>query len=223
MARRRIPSTVFLLALFLILISLFSIGHQSKTSNTAKGIDVSEWQHELDFNLLRKHDDIHYALLRCSVGVEDVEDQMFERHYHNAKKAKLDVGVYHYSHATTKEEALKEAKTTLRMVKGKTIDLPIFYDIETDRQDHLSPKELTDLILVYLEEIEKHGYTAGIYANLHWVNERLEMDRLSDYPLWIANYSDTLHYDGDYDYWQYTQEGKLTDYPGHFDFNMKKA
>lgn len=221
MARRRMRNIIFLLALFIITILLFQCGKQQSTPNIRKGIDVSEWQNELDFKKLKKHDDIQFAILRCSFGIEGTADKMFETHYKNASAANLDIGVYHYSHATTVDEALQEAATTLKMVEGKSLTLPIFYDIETDRQDHLTKTELTDIIIAYLEAIKEKGYQVGIYANLHWVNTRLEMERLSDYPLWVANYNEKLHYEGDYSFWQYTQHGTLKDYPGNFDFNYQ--
>ena len=39
-------------------------------------------------------------------------------------------GVYHYSYVNSIDRAILEAKNCLNFIKGKKIDLPVFYDLE---------------------------------------------------------------------------------------------
>ena len=47
----------------------------------------------------------------------------------NAKAAGVKVGAYWHSYAKSPSDALKEAKATLRLLKGKKFEWPIYYDI----------------------------------------------------------------------------------------------
>ena len=186
---------------------------------TAIGIDVSEWQADIDFKQVKKAG-YSYVIIRTGYGWE-YEDSHFKTNIQEAKSVGLDVGVYHYSHATTIQEAIKEAQHVMQIISHYDLDLPIFYDIETDRQNHLSRDELTQIALTFLRTLENNGYNPGIYAAQSWYEDRLDMRLLEVYPIWIASYTDYLTYEGKYDYWQYTSEGKISGISGYFDINAQ--
>ena len=78
--------------------------------NVYRGIDVSKWQGEINWSRV-KNAGIDFAMLRSSFGWgESYKDKFFETNYKNAKKVGIAVGTYHYSYATTPEEAIKEIK-----------------------------------------------------------------------------------------------------------------
>lgn len=217
--------SVFILGLY----GLFHIGQWTLVKNAPSnsqnkpvvslGIDVSEWQNDVNYQKV-KLEGYSFVIIRSSYGMYAHEDANFHTHIQNASKAGLDVGVYHYSYAMNEYEARQEAEFVISVVGDYDLDLPIFYDIETEYQNELSRKELTNIALTFLTTLEEHGYQGGIYAAQSWFEDRLDMDILSGYPIWIASYSETLNYDGHYDYWQYTDQGEVDGVSGHCDINI---
>ena len=62
-----------------------------------KGIDVSKWQGEINWSLVR-NSGIQFAMIRSSFGWgKGQKDRFFETNYAGAKKVGIPVGVYHYS------------------------------------------------------------------------------------------------------------------------------
>lgn len=66
---------------------------------SAKGIDVSTWQGNIDFSKV-KAAGIDFVIIRAGYGREiSQKDKYFEQNYKNAKAAGLNVGAYWYSYA----------------------------------------------------------------------------------------------------------------------------
>ena len=81
-----------------------------------KGIDVSKWQGEINWSKV-KNAGIQFAMIRASFGWDEYKDKFFEYNYKNAKEVGVAVGAYHYSYATTPEEAVKEADWSILISK----------------------------------------------------------------------------------------------------------
>ena len=58
-----------------------------------------------------------------------------------------------------------------------------------------------------------------IYASTSWLNNNLDMKKLSGYRVWVAQYNDTVTYKGSYWCWQYTSSGKVPGIKGRVDLN----
>ena len=98
-----------------------------------KGIDVSKWQGEINWSKV-KNSGIQFAMLRSSFGWgASYNDNFFEYNYKHAKEVGIAVGAYHYSYATTPEEAVKEADFCYSVIKGKRFEYPIAYDMEDNK------------------------------------------------------------------------------------------
>ena len=83
-----------------------------------RGIDVSTWQGEIDWNKV-KNSGIELAIIRSGWGYsgDGKIDKYFIQNIRNAKNAGIKVGVYHYSYATSVDNAKQEAKYCLDIVK----------------------------------------------------------------------------------------------------------
>ena len=226
---QRKPFLLLILSVFLFALSFYyfaparmllsDIPQNSQQKKAVQmGIDLSQWQVDVDYKKIWR-EGYRFGIIRTGFG-SSYEDPLFETHYNGLTQAGLDVGVYHYSHATTIQEALDEAYLVLEILEDKQLDLPIFYDIETDRQHHLSKSELTQIVDTFITTLENQGYKVGVYAALSWYEDRLDMEILNDIPIWVANYSDYLDYDGPYDYWQFTQTGLVNGVNGYCDINI---
>lgn len=185
-----------------------------------KGIDLSKWNGENNFEIAKK--EIDFAIIRCSYGYGKVGfinggvDERFEENYKRAKEAGMCIGVYHYSYARTLEEAELEARKVLEVLDGRELDLPVFYDVE-DEILLTYDKNITDRIVVFTKIIQNAGYRAGFYANLDWMENYINREKLKNKNLmqWIAYYNNVLYgknphyFKGSYDIWQYSSNGKV--------------
>lgn len=188
-------------------------------TGVALGIDVSEWQRDIDWEAV-KDDGYSFAIIRSSFGIDQTQDEAFIQNVEGAKDAGLNVGAYHYSHATTVEQAKWEADYVIELLDDYRWEYPIYYDIETEQQNHLSQEELTEIALTFLNKLDEAGYEVGIYAAESWFYHRLDMNALQNYEVWVASYTDFLDFDKPYQMWQYTQNGKVAGISGDVDINI---
>ncbi len=182
-------------------------------------VDISEFQQNIDFNKM-KNDGIKAVIIRAGYGRETSQkDSMFESHYKNAKNANLKIGVYWYSYADSVNDAEKEARACLECIKSKSLDMPIYYDLEDYSMVKLGKTKLTAIAERFCETIKKSNYRAGVYANLNWFNNCLDYDELKrKYSIWLAQYNDKAEIDCDI--WQNSSSGRVNGYNGRLDTNI---
>lgn len=184
-----------------------------------KGIDISEWQTDVDYMKL-KAQGVEFAIIRCGFGKNsNQKDKMFEKHYAGLKYAGIKVGCYLYSYCNKVENAILEARNCLEFIKGKQFDLPIFYDLEDKITRPCGRIEITQMAINFCNEIEKAGYKAGIYANLDWFTNLIDINKVKNYKLWLAEWTNKPTNNFHYDYWQYTDKGKVEGITGNVDLN----
>ena len=189
---------------------------------TQKGIDISTWQGKIDWKKV-KDAKIDFAIPRSGYGWENRATQTDKQFYNNLDGAAangIPVGCYHYSYATTKDQARKEADFVMELLKDRKLGYPVFYDLEDKSQLALSRSALTDIAEAFCQEIESAGYYPGIYCSLDWARNRLDMNRLSKYDLWLAQYYYAVTYTGPYTVWQYTSTGAVNGITGNVDLNV---
>lgn len=149
------------------------------------------------------------------------KDNMFEKHYKGLKENGIAVGCYHYSYCTSLENSLLEAKNCLDIIKGKEFELPVFIDLEEQRTANLGKETCTQIAINFCEELIKNGYNAGIYANLNWFNNYLDVKKLEKYYIWLAQWGDKHTANFKVDFWQYTSSGKILGITGNVDMNYQ--
>ena len=99
-----------------------------------KGIDVSKHNGNVNWSHV-KADGVEFAIIRAGYGKEiSQKDAQFENNYAGCKSNGVPVGAYWYSYATNEAEARQEAAVCLQVLKGKTFEFPIYYDIEEKKQ-----------------------------------------------------------------------------------------
>lgn len=184
-----------------------------------KAIDISTWQRNIGFEKV-KAAGISAVIIRAGFGREiSQKDSQFENHYKGARAAGLYIGAYWYSYAMSVEEARKEAQACLSCIKGKSFDLPIYFDMEEYSQTALGKKTLTNMADAFCAEIIGGGYRAGVYSNLNWLTNYLDYSALkARYSIWLAQWSaaHTLSCD----IWQYSEDGTVPGISGKVDMNI---
>ena len=161
------------------------------------GVDVSEHQGYVDWQAL-KDSGFEFAFIRLGYRGYGQEgriclDREFHRNIQNAQAAGFDVGVYFFAQAVNEEEALEEANFVLQNLEGYTLQLPVVYDPESilddeARTDNVSGEQFTKNTEVFCSAVADAGYDPMIYANMLWEAFELDLEELSEYPLWYADY-----------------------------------
>ena len=103
---------------FFLIFLIFSSSFQYK------GVDLSEYEGDVDWSRLSPN--IDFSILRANWKI-GIDENQFENNYAGAKNYGVSVGAYWYSYAHNEEEAAKEAKDCLDIIKGKQFEYPIFY------------------------------------------------------------------------------------------------
>lgn len=199
-----------------------------KDIKTYKGIDVSKFQGNIEWDKV-KADGVEYVFIRVGLrgygtGVI-VDDEMFEKNIKGATNAGLKVGVYFFSEAITKEEAIEEAEFVLGKIKNYDVTLPVVLDIEEiagddARNEALSKEELTDVCLTFMEKIEKEGYKPMVYGNVKCMVSMIDYEKLSKYDFWYAYYNDEIYIPYNVSGWQYSSKGRVNGITGDCDLNI---
>ncbi len=188
------------------------------------GIDVSKWNGEINWKSVRNAG-ITYAIIRVgyrgSTKGSLIKDSRFRSNIEGAQAAGIKVGVYFFSQATNEVEAVEEASMVIEELKGYSLSLPVFLDVEASggRGDKIDVSTRTAVCRTFCETIRNAGYSAGIYANKNWLNEKIDTPSLSGYYIWVAHYSETCGYTGTYCMWQYTEKGTVDGIKGNVDLN----
>ena len=185
----------------------------------AKCIDVSQWQGNIDFAKV-KASGINNVVIRAGYGKYiSQKDPYFEKNYKNAKAAGMNVGVYWYSYAESIDEVLKEAETCLEVIKGKKFELPIYFDLEEQKQFAKGSAFCNGLVNNFCKTLERTGYFAGLYISRSPLQNYISSEVASRFALWIAEYNSKCNYSGEYGMWQYSSTGKVPGINGNVDMN----
>lgn len=186
-----------------------------------KGIDVSKWQGEINWEQV-KASGVEFAIIRLGeIYQNDTNyvDTYFERNYSECKRLGIPVGIYVYTYCKTEDKIKEGANFVLSHLQGKTLDLPVYLDLEEKRILEIGKDQITNLACQFGNIIEKAGLWCGIYANLNWIRNYLNMNILNRFTLWIAQYNIKCTYEGSYDIWQYSSSGQVTGIKGNVDMN----
>lgn len=163
-----------------------------------KGIDVSKYQGLIYWEKV-KAAGIDFAILRAGMGKYKSQiDPRFEQNAFGALSAGLHAGVYWFSYATTPDEAREEAKLctdTIAPYKGK-FDFPVYFDYEYDSERYSKEQGITptqelreSLAEAFCEEIQAHGWRAGVYTNNDYLRNRWRLEMLKQWEIWLADYT----------------------------------
>lgn len=194
-----------------------------KTDETELGIDVSEWQGDIDYEKVRDAG-VTFVMIRVGVKLNSVDepilDKQFINNITNAHKAGLKVGVYLYSKALSSEEAIDEAKWVLKQLDGEKLELPIVFDWEIWNNwntYHMSFHDLNKMAYSFIKTVEDEGYGGMLYGSKFYLENFWEDSEFEN--IWLAHYASSTTYDG-YMMWQFSNVGKVDGVSGDVDLNV---
>lgn len=190
------------------------------------GIDVSSHQGTIDWEKVASTG-VKFAFVRVgyrgSTAGRIYEDPYFRRNLTGAKQAGLKVGVYFYSMAANTKEAIQEARFVVRALKGYDIDYTVTFDLEVSESSHqgsLTTDEATRITDAFCKYVKRRGYEPMVYGNPAWLQNNVDLTRLTAYPVWLAHYTAETGYPYIYKMWQYSSTGRLSGISGRTDMNI---
>lgn len=184
-----------------------------KNSNTTIGIDISKWQGNIDWDLV-KESGIEFVIMRIGVQTSPEEtldlDTKFNSYFEEAKKRNFKVGVYVYNTAINREMGINTAKFVIDNLHGEKLDLPVVYDWENWKhfnEYNISLHTLKDAYNGFKETLKNAGYESTLYSSKYYLeNAWLDID---NDDIWLAHYTDKTDYQGNYYMWQMCSDGKI--------------
>ena len=197
------------------------------TNSTLQGIDISHFQGDINWQIFTKN---HFDFVFVkATGGETFVDPKFSSNWHALRTTHLARGAYHFFYAS--DDPKKQAEHFLATIgKLKPTDLPPVLDVEIT--DHSDAQTILNGVLTWLETIEDEtGRLPIIYSGISFAKQYLNDEKLSKYPLWIADYNKTLPplpepwQKQGWKFWQYTETGHALGINGNVDhsyFNGSK-
>ena len=192
---------------------------------SVRGIDISHYQEDIDWEMLRNADlqgsAVQFVFIKATEG-SDQFDKNFNRNFFEAKRNGLVRGAYHFFSSQTPSK--NQAEFFCRMVQLEPGDLPPVLDVEVNvgGSTGYSRAQLRKDVLKWLRIVEQHyGVKPIIYASYKFKTQYLDGKEFADYPFWIAHYYvDKLQYEGDWAFWQHTDVGKVHGIGGNVDVDL---
>lgn len=167
------------------------------------GIDISKHQGTINWEELKKNSKIKFVFIKATEG-SDYVDPRYHDNIRNARKHGFKVGSYHF--LSTRSAATTQFQNFIRTAKREDQDLLPVIDVE--RLSPWSAQQLRDSIKVFADLIEDYyGCKPLIYTSERFFTSYLGR-AFSDYPLFIAKYSDKQPNIGyKWILWQFSESG----------------
>jgi len=190
-----------------------------------KGIDVSYYQGNIDWDLVKKND-VHFGIARASDGLIK-SDPKFEQNWVEMKEAGIIRGAYQFFRPNQDaEEQAKLFVDTVNNVGGfEEGDLPGAIDVEVT--GNVDKQVIIDGVNIWLEYVSTYTNKRPIiYSGPYfWEVTNLGSD-FKHYSLWTAHYTKAgecpLIPDPweSWDFWQFTGSGAVAGVPNIVDINV---
>ncbi|MBP5430874.1 GH25 family lysozyme [Ruminococcus sp.] len=135
-------------------------------------------------------------------------------------------GAYFFPQSVNITEAEREADFIYNELKDCSLPLGIWLDSEiadtknkSGRADKLNKATRTQMLLIIIKKLRTYGLTCGIYASASWFISNLDMSKLQDVPLWVAQWNSTLTFKYPAQLWQYSDNGSIPGIIGRVDLD----
>lgn len=140
-----------------------------------------------------------------------------------AKQAGLAIGIYVYNYCSSRTRVNEGCNWVINKLEPykSWLSLPVFIDMEDISITGLNKQELTGIARNFCVNLQKQGLITGVYANKYWFQNKLDIAKLQEFKIWVAQYADIEKPSVDFkiDLWQYTSKGKVAGITGYVDKN----
>ncbi len=185
------------------------IGDKNFTNKTVRydGIDVSNYQKDINWEATAKDKNIKYVYIKATEGASHKQHR-YRRNLENARKHGIKVGSYHFMRTSSSIQS--QFNNFISLVKREEQDLVPLLDVET--RAGWTIKQLQDSVLKFVRMLERHyGCKPMIYTSSSYFNDYLG-EKFAGYPLFIARYSKTeptVNFGAKWILWQFSDRGRI--------------
>lgn len=186
-----------------------------------KGVDISTWQGEINFEELKKH--VDFVIIRTVVGKH--YDKNAKHNINECYIHKIPYGLYCAAYPLTEKDAVEEARRMAYYARMCKPLFPVYYDYEGFSLDYAkkngynhSAETIRTLTRAYCNELEKQGFFAGVYANLNYTKNIYKDSFFKRYSHWLAYWSTSNVCNAPM--WQFTSNGNVAGIYGRVDKNI---
>ena len=163
--------------------------------NVQKVIDVSSWQESINWDLIKRLEDVDAAIIRVGWGTSYNDpcgtDSYLDRNIKEVQRLNIPYGIYIYAYAETTAAAKKEANFVISKMKQYNM-----------------PKNT-------------YVWYSGV-RQLDTTNGNTNTTKIRSYPIWVSQYYKDLQYTGTYKGWQYASDERVDGISGNVDVSMFK-
>lgn len=147
------------------------------------GIDISEYQGDVNFDEL-KNCDIKTVYIRAGAG--DYTDSEFENNSRKAKEEGIRFGYYFYVTARDTREARRQAERFADLIRDKDYNCRPAMDFE--EFSGLSRREINEIGTAFMERLHELIYTRPMIYTDAFAADSVWDEHFAEYPLWAADY-----------------------------------
>ncbi|MFD2999792.1 glycoside hydrolase family 25 protein [Pontibacter toksunensis] len=187
------------------------------TATTLKGIDVSRWQKDINWELV-KDEQVVFSFIKATEG-DFRQDPYFSRNWSESKRNGIRRGAYHFFKPQAPIQCQIELFTNSVVLEPG--DLPPVLDVEVS-DPKVSPAQLRESINTWLEAVTAHyGIKPIIYTSQNYYQRYLK-GHFKGYHFWIARYSSVqpeVHHTDSWMFWQHSDRGRITGIKTNVDMN----
>ena len=203
----------------LLYFGIIQINHPSKDKYLIRGVDVSEYQGDIDWSVLANQD-IDFAFIKATEG-SSYTDEHFSENWENASKTDLRIGAYHFfsleSSGKLQAEHFYNTVQAVENMLPPVVDVEPYATYKDISEENIS--ELTDWLTV---TEKNYGIKPIIYTTSKWYNKQIK-DSFPDYNIWIRSVYSKPDKDVKWTFWQYSNRMRLDGYDGeekYIDMNV---
>jgi lysozyme len=197
-----------------------AFGIDIPTNYAMHGIDVSRYQEDINWGLVKKmkvnNIAIDFVFIKATEGMSLVDEE-YKNNISGAREVGIPLGAYHFFIANRSGKL--QAANFIETVRLKKGDLPPVLDVE--KANGASIFDMQQRVADWLNIVEKkYKVKPIIYTNADFYKTFLA-DRFDDYPLWVAHYlvKDKPRIDRRWIFWQHSESAQVTGIRTNVDFN----
>lgn len=188
-----------------------------------QGIDISRWQGEIDWQMV-KAAGTRFAFIKATEGGDHI-DPKFLDNWNGAKAAGIPRAAYHFVYWC--RPAHEQALWFKQHIPADPDALPPVLDVEWNGHSRTCPRKIPrelalEKITLMLKELEEHaGKKPIIYTDITFHKDVLE-GQFDDYPYWIRSTAaepQERYENRPWEFWQWTTTGRVPGIRGDVDRN----
>lgn len=150
----------------------------------AKGIDISEWQGDIDLSPYQDQ----FVIIRAGYSI--TEDKQFRNNVNKCLSLGIPYGVYWFSEALLPATAGMEADACLKTISGLDPDLGVWIDMESSAYKNANGFRpdlyAGEISRMFCQKMQDSGYYAGVYCSKSWI--KYITPACDAFDKWIASW-----------------------------------